>query len=75
MVGQPYTQAFTSVLGTPPVSYSLSAANAAPPGLSLTSAGVLSGTPTTSGVFPFTVVATDAAALSDEQPFTLEAHS
>jgi hypothetical protein len=75
VVGQPYTQAFTSVLGTPPVSYSLSAANAAPPGLSLTSAGVLSGTPTTSGVFPFTVVATDAAALSDEQPFTLEAHS
>jgi hypothetical protein len=74
-VGQPYTQAFTSVLGTPPVSYSLSAASAAPPGLTLTSTGVLSGTPTASGVFPFTVVATDAAALSDEQPFTLQANS
>lgn len=72
-VGQPYTQAFTSVLGTPPVSYTLSVANAAPPGLTLTSAGVLSGTPTTSGVFQFTVVATDAAALSDEQTFTLQA--
>jgi Putative Ig domain/Concanavalin A-like lectin/glucanases superfamily len=73
-VGQPHTQAFTSVLGTPPVSYTLSAASAAPPGVTLTSAGVLSGTPTASGVFGFRVVATDAAALSDEQPFTLQAN-
>jgi hypothetical protein len=74
-VGQPYSQAFTSVMGTPPVSYTLSAASAAPPGLTLTSAGVLSGTPTAPGAFPFTVVATDAtdaAALSDEQPFTVQ---
>jgi len=74
IVGQPYTQAFTSVRGTPPVSYTLSAASAAPPGLTLTSAGVLSGTPTASGVFGFTLVATDAAALSDEQSFTLQAY-
>jgi hypothetical protein len=74
-VGQPYSQAFTSVMGTPPVSYTLSAASAAPPGLSLTSAGVLSGTPTASGAFPFTVVATDAAALSDEQTFTLQGNT
>ena len=75
VVGQPYTHAFTSMRGTPPVSYTLAAASAAPPGLTLTSAGVLSGTPTASGVFGFTVVATDAAALSDEQPFTLQAYS
>ena len=74
IVGQPYTQAFTSVRGTPPVSYTLAAASAAPPGLTLTSAGVLSGTPTAAGVFAFTVVATDAAALSDEQPCTLQAY-
>ena len=74
MVGQPYTQAFTSVRGTPPVSYALGTATAAPPGLTLTPAGVLSGTPTESGVFGFTVVATDAAALSDQQPFTLQAY-
>ena len=74
IVSQPYTQAFTSVLGTPPVSYTLGASTAAPPGLTLTSAGVLSGTPTASGVFGFTVVATDAAALSDQQPFTLQAY-
>ena len=74
VVGQPYAQAFTSVRGTPPVSYALGAATAAPPGLILTSAGVLSGTPTASGVFGFTVVATDAAALSDQQPFTLQAY-
>ena len=74
-VGQPYSQAFTSVQGTPPVSYTLAAANAAPPGLTLTSAGVLSGTPTAPGAFPFTVVATDAAGLSDEQTFTLQVNS
>jgi hypothetical protein len=74
-VGQPYSRAFTSVQGTPPVSYMLSAANTAPPGLTLTSAGVLSGTPTASGGFPFTVVATDAAGLSDEQTFTLQVNS
>jgi Concanavalin A-like lectin/glucanases superfamily/Putative Ig domain len=71
-MGQPYTQAFTSVWGTPPVSYTLSPASTAPPGLTLTAAGVLSGTPTASGVFQFTVVATDAAALSAGQPFTVQ---
>ena len=74
VVGQPYTQAFTSTGGTPPVSYTLAAASTAPPGLTLSPAGVLSGTPTAAGGFAFTVVATDAAALFDEQPCTLRAY-
>ena len=65
IVSKPYTQAFTSVRGTSPVSYALSAASVAPPGLTLTPAGVLSGTPTATGAFSFTVVATDAAGLSE----------
>jgi hypothetical protein len=73
-VGQAYTQAFTSTGGTPPVSYTLSAASAAPPDLTLTPAGVLSGTPEAAGGFAFTVVATDAAGLFDEQPCTLHAY-
>jgi hypothetical protein len=74
IVSQPYTQAFTSVRGTAPVSYVLSAASVAPPGLTLTPAGVLSGTPTATGAFNFTVVATDAAGLSGEQSCELQAY-
>jgi hypothetical protein len=74
IVGQAYTQAFTSVRGTPPVSYTLPEGSTAPPGLTLTPAGVLSGTPTAAGAFAFSVVATDAAALSGEQPCTLQAY-
>jgi hypothetical protein len=74
IVGQTYTQAFTSTGGTPPVSYTLAVASAAPPGLTLTPAGVLSGTPATAGCFTFTVVAADAAGLSDQQPCTLQAY-
>jgi Concanavalin A-like lectin/glucanases superfamily/IPT/TIG domain/Divergent InlB B-repeat domain/Putative Ig domain len=73
-VGRAYTQAFTSTGGTPPVSYTLAEASTAPPGLTLSPAGVLSGTPTAAGGFAFTVVATDAAGLFDEQPCTLRAY-
>jgi hypothetical protein len=74
IVGQPYTQTFTSVNGTPPVTYTLPAASTPPPGLTLTPAGVLSGTSNTAGVFGFTVVATDAAAQSDQQACTLQVY-
>ena len=74
IVGQPYTQTFTAVRGTPPVTYTLPAASATPPGLSLTPEGVLSGTPAAAGVFNFTVIATDAAAQSDGQPCTLQVY-
>jgi hypothetical protein len=65
-----YTHQLTTTLGTAPVSFSLSA-GALPPGVTLSSAGVVSGTPTVAGVFDFTVRAADAAGASNEQLFVL----
>jgi subtilisin-like proprotein convertase family protein len=50
---------FTAVSGTGPVSNFSIAAGALPGGLNLSSAGVLSGTPTAVGLFTFTVSAND----------------
>ena len=44
---------------------------ALPAGLTLTSAGLLSGTPTVTGTFSFTVTATDANACTGTQSYTL----
>src|SRR6266542_2059670 len=46
-------------------------AGALPPGLSLSSAGDITGTPTSSGSFAFTVTATDSLSASASQGFTL----
>ncbi|MGY5799753.1 putative Ig domain-containing protein, partial [Rhizobium sp. LEGMi12c] len=62
-----YSQTITAVGGTSPYTYSLSA-GALPAGLAFSSAGVLSGTPTASGTFNFTVAATDSSGGSG--PFT-----
>ncbi|MFI7166554.1 YncE family protein [Rhodococcus erythropolis] len=65
VVGQPYRHAFT-VTGRPAPTAAVTA-GALPDGLTLSAEGVLSGTPTTSGRFEFTVTATngigDAAVL------------
>ncbi len=59
-VGKPYTYAFTASGGTGTFTYSVIAGSGAlPAGLTLSSAGVLSGTPTTSGAYSFLVVAVD----------------
>ena len=56
----PYTQSFTAAGGSSPYIYSL--IGTLPTGLSLSPAGVLSGTPTTnSGPYTFTVTATDSS--------------
>jgi hypothetical protein len=57
--GQPYTQNISASGGIAPYSYSLTA-GALPAGLTLGSGGTLSGTPTVSGSFNFTVTATDS---------------
>src|SRR6266542_4406669 len=46
-------------------------AGALPPGLSLSSAGDITGTPTSSGSFAFTVTATDSLSASASQGLTL----
>jgi photosystem II stability/assembly factor-like uncharacterized protein len=58
-VGTPYNQTLTATGGTTPYSFAVTS-GALPPGLTLSSTGVLSGTPTTAGPFTFTVTATDA---------------
>ena len=58
-VGVPYAQTFVGSGGTAPYTFGVTS-GALPPGLVLTAAGVLSGTPTTAGPSTFTVRATDA---------------
>ena len=58
-VGTAYSQALTATGGTSPYFWSLPS-GALPAGLSLSAAGVVSGTPTAAGTFNFTVQATDS---------------
>ena len=58
-VGTAYNQALAAT-GTTPITWSLDA-GALPPGLALSPAGVISGTPTTAGSYTFTVKATNAS--------------
>ena len=55
-----YSQSFTTSGGTAPYSYTVTGGTL-PPGLILSTTGVLSGTPTVSGSFPITVRSTDSS--------------
>lgn len=57
---QAYSQSFSTTGGVAPYSYAVTA-GALPTGLTLSPAGVLSGTATQGGIFSFTVSATDSA--------------
>jgi parallel beta-helix repeat protein len=59
-VGSPYSQTLAAAGGAGTRTWSL-AAGALPPGIGLSADGVLSGTPTTSGSFAFTVQVTDGS--------------
>jgi hypothetical protein len=71
VLGASYTQQLTTILGTPPIGFSISA-GAPPPGIALSSAGMMSGAPGTAGTFAFTTRATDAAGLFREQLCSLQ---
>ncbi len=58
-VGQVYTANLSASGGLSPYTFAVTV-GALPPGLSLSAAGVISGTPTASGLYNFTVTATDA---------------
>ena len=60
-VGAAYSTVLTATGGTAPFTWSL-ASGTLPPGLTLTSGGTISGTPTTAGPYIFTLKATDSTA-------------
>jgi hypothetical protein len=68
--GVPYSQTLAAVGGAPPYTW-LIVGGAPPPGLTLTTAGVLSGTPSATGNYTFQVRVTDNAAANTTQTFTL----
>ena len=65
-----YSQSITASGGNAPYGYAVTAGSL-PPGLTLSSGGVLSGTPTASGSFNFTVTATDALTYTASQAYAL----
>ncbi|WP_250901836.1 MULTISPECIES: putative Ig domain-containing protein [unclassified Dyella] len=67
--GVAYNQTITASGGNGTYIYSPSA-GALPPGIGLTSGGVLSGTPTTAGTYNFTVTATDGHGFTGNQAYT-----
>ena len=68
--GAAYSQTLTASSGTSPYTWSV-ISGTLPPGLSLSRAGVLSGTPSTSGTYDFTVEATDSVGVSGSAPLVL----
>ncbi|WP_158664919.1 putative Ig domain-containing protein [Pseudomonas sp. SWI44] len=70
IVGSAYSTPLSSVGGTAPYSYSVTAGSL-PTGLVLSPAGVLGGTPTNSGSFNLTITATDAYGATGSQAYTL----
>ncbi|MEO6154476.1 MAG: autotransporter domain-containing protein, partial [Thermomonas sp.] len=69
-LGVAYSQTITASGGTTPYSFAVTAGSL-PTGLVLTSAGVLSGTPTASGTYAFTITATDLFGSTGSQAYTL----
>lgn len=68
VVGVPFTLTLTSSGGVPPYTYGVTA-GVLPAGVTLTAAGVLSGTATTPGNFAFTIRVTDSNGCFAERPY------
>lgn len=73
-VGTFYSQSLSAVGGTPPYSWSL-VSGALPSGLSLSSAGQISGTPTAAGTLTSTIKVADIASATATQTFSLNVGS
>jgi len=69
-IGVAYSQTITASGGTPPYTFAVTS-GVPPPGLVLSIAGVLSGTPTTAGTYTFTVRATDSLGCFAEVTYTI----
>jgi len=70
-IGSPYSQAVTASGGQAPYSYVVSS-GALPSGLTLgLNSGIVAGTPTTAGIFSFTITATDANACPGSRAYVI----
>jgi hypothetical protein len=70
-LGTPYSQTVTASGGVAPYTYAVSS-GVLPPGLSLDSVtGAVSGTPTTGGIFNFTITATDSNGCPGSQAYSI----
>jgi large repetitive protein len=69
VTGTAYSETITAQGGAG--SYTFSSPGPLPTGLSMNSSGVISGTPSTVGTFPFTVNVTDANGFVGSQSFTI----
>jgi len=65
-----YSQTFTASAGSAPFTFAVTS-GALPPGLSLSAGGLLSGMPTTTGTFPFTISVTAAAGCTGNRPYSI----
>jgi hypothetical protein len=71
-VGQSYSLGLSATSNPAGLQWSLSRGSQLPPGLSMNTAGLISGNPTTSGTFSFQVIAQIAnTSISTTQPFSL----
>ncbi|EHN71779.1 Ig family protein, partial [Streptomyces coelicoflavus ZG0656] len=69
VIGVAYNQTVATSGGTAPVTFAVTT-GALPAGLSLNAAtGAITGTPTTAGAHSFTITATDANSLTDDQSY------
>ncbi|HMD70734.1 MAG TPA: putative Ig domain-containing protein [Bryobacteraceae bacterium] len=72
IVGTAYTATTLAATGgIPPYAWSLASGATLPGGLSITSAGVISGTPTAAGTFPVTVQVTDSAQVTATRSYSI----
>jgi hypothetical protein len=70
ITGIAYSQTITASGGTAPYSFAVTSGSL-PAGLTLSSAGLLSGAPTAGGTYPITVTATDAYSCAGSQSYSL----
>ena len=68
--GTAYSQQITASGGTAPYTFAVTTGTL-PAGITLSAGGLLSGTPTVAGTFPITITATDSAACTGSQAYSL----